>query len=599
VALRIGKNTSFEASGLGLREHVREDRRERRQEKAGTAHTMRAWAVLVPERGVKLDLENFPYQREWYSEEVATARNVVWQKAAQVGMSAYAWRWAARRAEQFGDRVIYFFPTDDDVSDFGDQRIEPSIEDSAFLLSRIPAKFVRHKHLKQIGRGWLSLRGTQSKSTVQSVDADALVFDEYDYLNQKNLEQAERRLAGSMAAGRFPRTRRLGYPTVAGYGINHRYERSDKRRWLVTCADCGAEQPIEWKNMRWRTQEGGDVYREGRDIYEDAMEVAEAWRACGECDASLEPPDGERAGPIHAGRWVASRESDVIGYHVPRLIVPRTDLVELVQNFRRTSPAAQEAFWNNDLGLPYSPAEAALSEEAILAACSLGGPMRDSYSGRNPRTAGLDVASERDLSLRISEVMPNGDRRALWIGEPEDFEEALRWLRTFRVDFVVIDSMPERRMAKALVAAFGGRAVLAVYDENDRADAFKYDPKKNTVSVNRTEAIDAMMDSIRRRRNIPLASPPPKYVSQLMAPKRRTVEDSKGRPKRVYESTGPDGDDYAHAEVYDMVAHQMLHLDVQVGEVLKRKRGSRLPSERRGLRYDDDYHPGLGEEVLA
>jgi hypothetical protein len=589
---------SLASSGLGIREITREEARRKRDEEEGTARPMRAWAILVPERGVPLNLDEFPFQEAWYSEEVSNAREVVMQKAAQIGASGYSWRWAARRAEQFGDRVIYFFPTDDDVSDFGDQRIEPSIQESAFLLKRIPPSFVRHKHLKQIGAGWLALRGTQSKSAVQSVDADALVFDEYDYLNQKNLAHAERRIAGSQAAGRSPRIRRFGYPTIPGFGVNALYERSDKRVWRVTCPACGEEQALGWKeNMRWRSEEGGPVQRMGHDEYEDYRVVAEAWRACRSCEASFETPIGE-PGPIHAGRWVQTNpQSDLIGFHVSRLIVPRTDLIELVRNSRKTNPTDQEAFWNNDLGLAWSPAEAALTDADVDAACSLGGEPMEVYRHRKVVLAGLDVASERDLSLWVDELQDDGTTRAIWIGEPKTFKEAANILRSLRAHMIVVDSMPERRSARALAATFPGRVILASYDDKNKADAFRYDPKKNMVTINRTEAMDAFMDGIRHLRRIPLRVPPPRFKSQLLSPKRRTEEDTRGNPKRVYHSTGPDGDDYAHAGVYGLVAKELWALKVQVDAARAAAEGHQVGDEELGYSSPfsdpDAYVPGF------
>lgn len=585
--------------GLSVREHVQEEQRRRDTEtevKDDHPRTMRAWAIRVPERGVPLNLAEFPFQEAWYSEEIANAPEVVWEKAAQVGMSGYAWRWAARRAEHFGDRVIYFFPTDDDVSDFGDQRIEPSIQDCVMLLRRMPASSVRHKHLKQIGAGFLALRGTQSKSAVQSVDADALVFDEYEYLHQGNLAHAERRIAGAKAAGRQPRIRRFGYPTVSGAGIDSLFRRSDRRYWHVTCPECGTEQRLTWqKNMRWRSRPGGEECRWGHDDFEDWREVSEAWRACTECDADLETPLGV-PGPIHHGRWVAlNPASDLIGFHVSRLIVPRTDLIEIVRNSRKTSPTDQEAFWNNDMGEPWSPSEAALTEEDINAACSYGQDQLEVYRGRNPLISGVDVASERDLSMWIDELLPDGTARAIWIGEPLDFTEVAQNIRRFGIVMTVIDSMPERRQARAVAMTFPGRVVLASYDDKNTADAFKYDVKKNLVTINRTEAIDAFMDGIRHVRRIPLRNPPTRFVSQLMSPKRRTVEDTKGRPKRIYESTGPDGDDYAHAGVYGVVARELYVLRAQVAAAQEAVEGEAIMDERRGMRGIDDYRPGFGE----
>lgn len=566
---------------------------------------MRAWAALVPEREHTLSFEDFPFQEEWYSEEVADAREVRWRKSTQVGMSAYAWRWGGRRAEQFADRVIYYFPTDDDVSDFGDQRIEPSIEASEFLRRRILPHYVHHKHLKRIGSGWLGLRGMKSKASVQSVDADALVFDEYNLLDKKNLAQAERRLSGALAAGRTPRIRRLGVPTLPGYGIDALYERSDKRVWHVVCPSCEVEQPLTWEsNVRWVNPGNDDVMRAGRDEYENREDVEHAWRVCRECEASLEPSAGERFGPIHAGRWIATGQSETIGYHVSRLVVPRTDLRELVRNSRKTAPHELEAFYNNDLGLPYSPSEASLTPADVEAAASHGldAPV-DRYRGRFPVLMGLDVASERNLSCVIDELLPKGERRNLWTGEPRDFQEVAVLMERFAVHVCVVDSLPERRQARALALAFPGRVFLASYDWRNDSDAFRYDGKKNLVTINRTEAIDAMMDAIRQQRKWPLRVPPPRYVPQVCAPKRRTELDAKSKPVRLYVSTDTEGDDYAHAEVYCMVACELWNMLKMVRREQRLVEGVPLADETVGFRrsrldmdQDVDVYPNSGHD---
>lgn len=547
----------------GVRDWAREEESRRRAEAGDAApeytpgRPFRDWAALVPERGLPMDMEHFPSQGALLSQDVADRRQVVIMKSTQVGVSMIVWRWAAYRADN-GDRVIYYFPTATHVTDFGDQRIEPSIEDSDYLKTRVPKGSVRRKGLKEIGSGEIALRGLQSRLSVQSVDADALVFDEYDEGDPANIAQAERRLSGAQAAGRFPRIRRVGIPTVPGYGMDLLFQRTDRRLWHVTCPHCDLEQELTWeRNVRWRTYPDGPVCRPGHDEYEDSQDVDDVWRICGSCEGILEG-DG---GPLYHGRWIAQNPgAEVVGFHITRLGIPRTDLAEIVRSSRKTKPYEVEAFWNNDLGLAYAPAEAMLTDADIDAA-EMDGLTRalQRKRGSNPVTMGVDVASERVLSARVSEHLPDGRRRAIWIGEPENFDEVRDLIHRFEPDLTALDSQPERRMARELAAEFPGRVCLVRYDEvNPEADAFRYDQKKNMVTVNRTEAIDAMMDSIRQRKNVPLKAEPPRYRQQMMAPKRRTVLDTRERPRREYVSTGTAGDDYAHAEVYDLVASALL-----------------------------------------
>lgn len=583
---------------------MREEMRRRRAESEFSEVEFKAmaeYALLVPDpKGGKLSLEHFPFQAEpLYSDEIAAVEEACFPKSTQVGASTGLIRWAMREVDQFGLTVIYFFPTDVHVREFSDERIEPSIQMSEYLQRRIPEGHVRQKGKKQIGSGWLNLRGVASKNAVQSVDADALVFDEYDECDPANLAQAERRISGALAAGRRPKIRRAGRPSVPGYGIDAEWEESDKRCWIVTCPECDHQQILTWEeNMRWRTEAGGRrKMRPGRDTFETKKDVSEAWRVCARCEESLEPKKGQEFGPIHAGRWKAQRPGPgrVPGYHLQRLIVPRTDLRQIVRASRLTGVGQMEQFYNADLGVAWMSEDAALSDAQIDLACGMGNPMVDGYRGRFPVTAGLDMASERDLTIRISEIGEDGKRRGLYLGEPENIEQVVQLMNRFNVHVLVADSMPERRTAKALAAEFPGRVFLCVYDLKPQADAVRYDPIKNLVHVNRTEGIDAMMDSIRDLENLPPSNPPGNYKAQMKAPKRRVEEDSKGRPVKRYVSTGTSGDDYAHAEVYDLTALEMLRMIHMVQE-MRAEGDERVVNEDAysGIPDPYDYDPGFG-----
>jgi hypothetical protein len=177
-----------------------------------------------------------------------------------------------------------------------------------------------------------------------------------------------------------------------------------------------------------------------------------------------------------------------------------------------------------------------------------------------------------------------------------DFEEVAEKVRAYRVGYAVCDGMPERRSARALAMTFPGRIAIAAYNDRNDADAFKYDPKKNMVTINRTEGMDAFMDGIRQQRRLPLRQQPPRFKSQLMSPKRRTeISATTGKEKRVYVSTGPDGDDYAHAGVYGLVAAEMWRMRIQLERAMAEAQGNVIPSERMGFHRPaiDEYDPGL------
>lgn len=586
-----GRAKGFNAGGsaVDLFGEVREQHAAKQEDYESTRRPIRDYAELIPEPGFgPLDFDRFPHLLEpFYSDAVAAAAEVAYRKSTQIGATTGLWRWGLREADQFGRTTIYTFPTQQHVNEFGDERVEPAIEGSDYLLSRIPRDYVRTKSLKRVGRGWLYFRGAQSRNAAQSTSAQSIVFDEYDELPPAIVGQFERRLSGAKAQGKVQRVRRSGIPRLPGGPVDAAYKASDRREWIVTCPSCGEEQPIAWtKNVRWtmpRERDGSMreewcdengapvVYRAGHDVErldaEDTKLVGDVWRACWACDASLEEA------PILGGRWVAQNPGHpVIGFYIHRLIVQDTDLQEMVRNSRKTAPYDLEAFHSNDLGEAYAAAEAALSEDDVKRASSFGNDASAHipvYRGTLDTIAGVDVASERNLNMRIDEMLPNGLRKAVWIGECTSFREVYEKLVAYNVKVCVVDSMPERRLGRALAVELPGRVHLAVfvepgYDPKSQPEALDFDPKKNLVKLNRTESIDAMMDGIRHVRQAPLLQLPPGYMEQLTAPQRITQYDVQGRSRRVYVTPSGRADDYAMCEVYTLAAAEMYRLRLRI-----------------------------------
>jgi hypothetical protein len=559
MALAAKRFGAGPAQGLRVRDVLGEVRREAADDQP-VRRSMREYGILIPEasRG-PLRLDDFPFQIEpFYSDEIAEAEDVVTMKSTQIGASSGMVRWAVRLADQMGETVIYFFPTQVHVSEFGTEKLEPSIKASDYLQRRMPRGHTRNKSQKQIGLGFLYLRGMQSKAAVQSIPAQAVVIDEYDECPPQRIEEAENRISGAAGLGKIGRVRRLGRPSVPGYGIDAAFQESDQRAWIVTCPECGHEQKITFAdNLRWHSEAAGDkILRPGHDEFEKRKDVTSAWRVCRKCEASLEGK------PIRTGIWVPQSPGPgaIPGFHIPRLIVPRTDLRRVVVNSRKTKVIEIETFHNHDLGEAWAASDARLTDDDLARASAQGMEPQARYTGRYPVTLGLDVASERDLSCRISELLPDGTRRALRIWEPKDYEEVAKAMVDFRVHVAAVDSMPDRRgIGRPLQQAFPGRVFLVEYDDNPRSDAWTYDDRRQVIRVNRTEALDAMMDSIRSVTNIPTKPMPAGYIEQMKSPVRKLEEDSKGRPHRVYRKTGTQGDDWAHAEVYDLVAAEMLN----------------------------------------
>lgn len=508
------------------------------------------WAQRIPEPKLgRLSFEDYPFQVELYTEGAKDRESCV-KKSTQVGISAYLLRWVLYWPDQLGLTGLYVFPRRKQMYDFADARVDAAIRRSEYLAGRVgnpgaDLKGVDNKGLKRVGTGWVYFRGSESEDDLDSVDADVLCLDEFDRLKPANIPVAERRVSGEHSLGLI---RRVGVPSIPNIGIDLKYRESDRRQWLVKCR-CGDEQPMTWG---------------------DNVDLERGMRVCRKCRRELTP------GIVAAGRWVAERpDVDKRGYHMSKLVVPRVDVARLVERSERGAPEERQAFWNRDMAEAYAPEEGRLSPEAVAAAMSVGeraGARGVSgrelpYKGQHPVTMGVDVATVRDLHVRVSEHFdPEGNRRrALFIGTVTSFDDLAELMDRFGVAMCAIDHLPEGRLARSFAERFAGRVYLVAQTGAQQAQPIVTHEDRRLAVVRRVEAIDATFEAVRRQRNQLPPDPPPGYVQHLGNLIRLVEKSDDGRVAVRYVSTG--ADDFAFAEMYDLVAGELWRMRLAVADL--------------------------------
>ncbi len=260
-------------------------------------------------------------------------------KATQLGISsAISVRLGLYWADVFQANVLVCFPTLTDLKDFSKHRIQPVIEASQHLQIRMSKKAVANVTMRQIGTsGFWFGRGLAHE--VLSLPIDLMIVDELDSAPQEAIEVSERRLSGLLSEGMI---RKIGVPSVPGYGVAKAFEESDRRVWHVRCDACGEWNPIF-----------------GFEAFEANVDVAQLRLVCRERDC-------RRPIDISAGEWVpAFPDRDIRGYHLPRLLTPSPRVLKsMVENSRKVRPDQIERFRTHDLGEPFVSAENRLSIRA-------------------------------------------------------------------------------------------------------------------------------------------------------------------------------------------------------------------------------------------
>jgi hypothetical protein len=451
---------------------------------------------------------------------------MVIEKSAQMGASVYAMAKSFFVCDKLGKNVIYFFPTDSDVQEFSKTRVAPLLSASPHL-EAITARN-DSQGLRKVGRGWMYFRGMRSSIAMKSVPADFLVFDELDEVSEDSEALADQRLNHSRLKWRL----KLSTPTFEGYGIDRDFQKSDKRYWNLICKKCDTKNIMEF---------------EFPDCVRIVSEV-EAYLICKKCKSTLD---------TQYGVWIAENPKAlrIRGYHICGLYSSYMDLAEIMQEY--TEGRRRAEFYRSKLGIPFTEADDRVTP-TMVQSCIRDYEMHaeeNCYMGVDQKGDGLHIVIRKKDKFSIKS-------RVLFIGKVKLFGDLDYYIRKYDVTLCVIDGVPNQHSAREVAARFPGRVFMCYYNENQRGDYNWSEPddkKKREenqdwqVVVNRTEALDAMYDEVRRHEIELPQSTTSEFISQLCALGRVNEADEDGTIlKAVYKRLGEDH--FAHANSYSLIA---------------------------------------------
>ena len=486
---------------------------------------------------------------------------MVIRKAAQMGASEYAISRALHFAVTRGGRVIYFFPSDNDVGEFSRDRFAPAVGESDYLSGLV--RNTDTAGLKQIGLGTIYFRGTNSRVRMKSVPGDFLIFDELDEMVPANVELARKRLGHSEYGWELD----VSTPSLPGYGIDEAFLETDQRHWLLKCDACSS----------WHCLEDEFVAAHGspQDLRREICFVKGAPGAevlvCINCGHPLN---------VATGAWVPKyRDRQRRGYQVSKFastvlsqrereLGARTKPAALLAEWRATKFPAE--FYNSELGLPYLAAEGGLTEMDLLA---LAGKWGQTATGK-----GCVMGIDQGNGLHIVLKEPHPDKDIVFTvrihHEPmtdATFSHLDHFMEAFDVRACVIDGMPNTHAARAFAQRFPGRVWLAYYGATQRgAVNWSRDQESTpTVTVNRTEALDAWRDvhKLAKRRIPRVEDDVREFVRQMTNTLRKIEEDPvTGAKKATWIQRGPDH--FAHADSYAELALRRRNSGVVTASVV-------------------------------
>ena len=468
-------------------------------------------------RNVRLKGKAYSFHRHEYQQTLLndTHNKKVVKKCSQIGVSEVNLARALAFTNLYqGTKLSYVLPSAKFAQKFIKMRLDPVINASKNIKSRME-KGSDSSELKQFGDSFLMSQGASasSKTNVLAIDLDAIVVDELDGVEDVDVvNQLISRLTHSEYKDEFY----LSTPTVPGYGISDRYDRSKRHVLFQKCSRCNHWfQPDYYEHVfvpGFHTKKK-HASKTLRDI---SFLTASLIEDCNLKDAVILCPNRKCKLPLtpqnladpSTREFICENETsnaEFHGYHltpftVPTIITPG-DLVGRSARYSRL-----QDFHNDALGLELSSKETGLDLEEIQSFFS---PHRAFTEPSLPpyTVMGLDMGGECAVTIGY----PGKDELRVIHAEKIPLHNVRRRVselyKKYHVIGGVVDSMPytdsvlmlQEKHPSMYASIFSKQKGLALYDikEANMDDEAKAMSTVRAISVARDRGFDLLVASLR------------------------------------------------------------------------------------------------------
>lgn len=505
----------------------------------------RMFFALVHHRntgGRKMRFEGKHYLFPIYADN---SRDIVIMKSVQCGISEWEILDTIVNCEN-GLSVFYVLPKYELRNTFVANRVNKLFNMVPYYRQRLKDSVgdADSAHIKHYANGTIKFVSSNTISDFLEFPADAVIVDELDRCDQKNIPYAYDRLKAST----YKLTRKVGNPTISGFGIHDEFKNSDQKEWVVRCEHCNEHQELDFfKTVVEEYEQGMYRLRDSEWAEESGRDINTICAHCGKPFNRLS---------AH-GFWLRKNpSSDVSGYHISRMLDGNTTIAELWKAFQRAqgNETKKQAFFNSDLGIPFESKGAKLSD-FLLDQCV--GDYSTKSNGVDT-IMGVDVGSV--LHVSVSEI-ENGKRKKIFIGTIPTFEELDIVIRQYGVTCGVVDALPETHEAKKLRNRFKGLIWLCDFHSKEGSSKeLKLDHEFYKVSCDRTTVFDdSHADVLLKNVMFPINAKSideGKFYQQMCAPTRLFDEEA----NRFVWREGNTPDHYRLADVYEKIAATIKQL---------------------------------------
>lgn len=276
---------------------------------------------------------------------------VALRKSAQVGATQIGISWLAVSIVTSPCRMMVIFPTTSSVQDYNREKLQPTIEATDSLKSRVRQQATRSARgstaqSKVFPGGSITLTGANSTADLRSKTVKRQHRDEiddwpWDLDGQGDpMEMADARLIAFHASGDYM-VFLSSTPTIKGQSrIDDEFEGGDQRYWNVPCPQCGTYQKLEF---------GSDTTKHGLKFNKQAP-----FEAHYVCINGCLIHESHKAAMAREGKWVAERlePGRYPSFHLDALSSLLTTWDKIAHAFiaAKDSPTKLKGFMNLWLG---------------------------------------------------------------------------------------------------------------------------------------------------------------------------------------------------------------------------------------------------------
>jgi len=217
-------------------------------------------------------------------------------KATQLGGTEAMYNMLGYAIDQDPGPALLVMPREEDARGVSNNRVLPMIEASPALSKHVSKSASDVTRLEyRLDHMSVYFAGSNSPAALASRAIRYLWLDEVDKFPKFSGRESDPIKLATERTRTFWNRKiiKISTPTTRDGYVFREYEKSDQRRYFVSCPFCGVYQPLVFSNIRWP---------EGERDPEKVKNERLAWYRCAKCEKRIE--DKHRPRMIDGGVWV-------------------------------------------------------------------------------------------------------------------------------------------------------------------------------------------------------------------------------------------------------------------------------------------------------